>query len=277
MKKNFVNILENAVAGHDAHEETIRQRIIIRDDFKALIPPLNDEELSQLESNVLAEGIRDPLVIWPSGGYYVLIDGHNRFSLCQKHKLSFPFAQITFSDEEEARDWMIRNQLGRRNLSKEQLSYLRGLRYNREKSQGRRTDLTTLDHNDLPKNESTAAILACKIYNVSEATIKRDADFAAGVELIGTEDLKLKQEILNGKSTLSKKEIAAKAKEPSRGPNRSSVETSAKSLSSNQIIEIAFKYIQSETRSFDEVCQQLAEDPATIAPKEFFVRWNSTK
>lgn len=32
--------------------------------FQATIPPLTDEEFRQLEQNILADGIRDPLVVW---------------------------------------------------------------------------------------------------------------------------------------------------------------------------------------------------------------------
>lgn len=143
MSKDFSNLLGGAIANKQAGELNIRDRIIIREDLKALIPPLATEEIEQLESNILKEGVRDPLVIWPVGDSFVLVDGHNRFSVCQKHGLEFPFKKVNFKDEEEVRDWMIKNQLGRRNLSLEQQSYLRGLRYNREKSQGKRTDLTS--------------------------------------------------------------------------------------------------------------------------------------
>jgi len=39
--------------------------IVIDPEFKALIPPLSAEELAQLEANIVADGCRDPLVVWP--------------------------------------------------------------------------------------------------------------------------------------------------------------------------------------------------------------------
>ena len=36
----------------------------IDDEFKALIPPLSVDERAQLEANLLADGCRDPLVVW---------------------------------------------------------------------------------------------------------------------------------------------------------------------------------------------------------------------
>lgn len=81
--------------------------------FKTLIPPLAPEEFAQLEANIVGDGCRDPLVVW--GG--VLIDGHNRFDICQRHKIKFELRHVTFTDESAACVWIIRNQFGRRNLA----------------------------------------------------------------------------------------------------------------------------------------------------------------
>jgi ParB family chromosome partitioning protein len=87
-------------------------QITIDPEFKALIPPLAPEELAQLENNILAEGCRDPLVTWRG----ILIDGHNRFTICSKHGLEFQTVEREFEDRQAAELWMIQNQIGRRNL-----------------------------------------------------------------------------------------------------------------------------------------------------------------
>lgn len=92
----------------------------IRKDFKELIPPLSPEEFEQLEKNILEEGIRDPLVVWNG----VLIDGHNRYEIAKKHGLDYETVERDFYSEDEARAWIIQNQLGRRNLSKYDRSVL---------------------------------------------------------------------------------------------------------------------------------------------------------
>jgi hypothetical protein len=271
MSKDFSSLLGGAIANKKLDESNIRRRITIREDFKTLIPSLSTDELEQLEANIIKEGVRDPLIIWQVGESFVLVDGHNRFSLCQKHGLDFPFKQVEFKDDDDARDWMIKNQLGRRNLSPEQQSYLRGLRYNREKSQGKRTDLT-LDQSDLKSQTmSTAAVLA-KEYNVSEATIKRDGEFAEGIENIGKKNSQLKDEILKGKSKLSKKEIQSLGKKSSKS---SPVKpTESKKLSSNKVARIAYEYILSETRTIEEVGDSLDLQNPESNPEEFFRLWD---
>lgn len=86
-------------------------------EFEALIPPLADEEYRQLEENCLKEGIRDSLVVWDNDGEFVLIDGHNRYKIAQKHNLPYNHKRMEFPDRESVKRWIILNQFGRRNLS----------------------------------------------------------------------------------------------------------------------------------------------------------------
>lgn len=86
--------------------------IQIDPEFRKLIPALQSEEYQQLEQNILSDGCRDPLVLWND----TLIDGHNRFEICQRHNIVFNVVQKDFPDRHEAKLWMLRNQLGRRNL-----------------------------------------------------------------------------------------------------------------------------------------------------------------
>jgi hypothetical protein len=88
--------------------------IFIADEFKTLIPPLAPEEYAQLEANILAEGCRDPLTIWDD----VLLDGHNRYEICQKHGIPFATVQTTtIQSYDDAILWIVQNQLGRRNIT----------------------------------------------------------------------------------------------------------------------------------------------------------------
>ena len=83
-------------------------------EFQALIPPLAADELAQLERNLVADGCREPLVVWRG----VLLDGHNRHAICTR--LAIPFATVEVVGVETRADaalWIIRNQLGRRNLT----------------------------------------------------------------------------------------------------------------------------------------------------------------
>ena len=88
--------------------------IVVNEDLKAYIDPLTADEYESLERSLLAEGCRDALVLWGD----VLVDGHNRYGLCQKHNLPFKTIQSTrFQTLEDVHLWMIDQHLGRRSVS----------------------------------------------------------------------------------------------------------------------------------------------------------------
>lgn len=91
--------------------------ITIDPEFSSLIPPLTDEEYDGLEKSVAEEGCRDALVIWNHDGKQILIDGHNRYRICQKHGIEFKTIEKEFENRNKVKAWMAITQLGRRNLS----------------------------------------------------------------------------------------------------------------------------------------------------------------
>ena len=90
------------------------KNIIVNEELKAYIDPLTPEEFESLERSILAEGCRDALVLWGE----VLIDGHNRYAICQAYGLPFQVTQSTlFKSMEDVHLWMIDQHLGRRSVS----------------------------------------------------------------------------------------------------------------------------------------------------------------
>ena len=89
-------------------------------DFRDAIQPLSPEELAQLEANIQAHGCRDPLVTWNG----LIVDGHHRYEICQRHNIPFQTVAMEFPDRASAKIWMLHNQLGRRNLNDYQRSEL---------------------------------------------------------------------------------------------------------------------------------------------------------
>jgi len=178
-------------------------KIKVEKDLKDLITPLSKEEFKQLESNIIAEGCRDPLVVWHKGPKYILVDGHNRFNICQRHNIPFSIKKVKFENEDEVKLWMLNNQLGRRNLNPEQLSYYRGLKYlGLKRKHGGFANVKSKGQNEL----STAEVLSQE-FKISESTIKRDAKFAEGLEIVAKSNPELKNDILNGVAKFKKNDI----------------------------------------------------------------------
>ena len=168
------------------------QELQIDEEFKSLIPPLSSEEYNQLEENIKLEGCRDPLVIW--NGF--IIDGHHRYSICSKYNIDFKTEDYTNSLEnrDEVIEWMLDNQLGKRNSHPNLMSYMRGRKYLQRKNSRGQND---------PAGR-TREILS-KELNVSEATIKRDAKFAQAVDTLSD----FKNEICTGQTQRTKQEIVS--------------------------------------------------------------------
>lgn len=88
------------------------KKLKIDPEFKNLIPPLSDEEYKQLRENLIEEGCRDSLVAWNE----TILDGHNRYEICTEYNIPFSVDEMDFETRDEALEWMIKNQFGRRNL-----------------------------------------------------------------------------------------------------------------------------------------------------------------
>lgn len=90
--------------------------IKIDPEFKSLIPPLTQEEYNQLEQNIIKETNPDSIVLLTWNG--TLIDGHNRYEICQKHNIQFKAVEKNgFADRDDVKVWIIQNQFGRRNIN----------------------------------------------------------------------------------------------------------------------------------------------------------------
>ena len=147
-------------------------------DIQNLIMPLRDEEKAQLEANLVAEGCRDALVIWQEEG--ILLDGHHRYEICERRGLPYATMAISLPDMDTAKIWIIRNQRGRRNLTPEQQSYLRGTEY--QLTRGRRGGDKKSKGNSYPLMD-TASQLAAE-HKVSAKTIKNDAAFTRAIDTL---------------------------------------------------------------------------------------------
>ena len=91
------------------------ESLIVDPEFAAIIPPLTEEELSALETSLVAGGCRDALVVWHD--HDILLDGHNRLAICRKQGIEYRTASVALPDRASAKVWIITNQFARRNLT----------------------------------------------------------------------------------------------------------------------------------------------------------------
>lgn len=151
--------------------------LVIDAECKQIIPALQPGELAELEQSLIKEGCRDALVIW--AGQNILLDGHHRYELCQKHNIPFRTVEMEFNSREDAMVWVIQNQFARRNINAYQRSVL-ALKLEEifaRKAKERQATSTGGAHPQLKQNSAEAAIDTreelAKVARVSHDTIAR--------------------------------------------------------------------------------------------------------
>lgn len=186
--------------------------IKINVDFENLIPKLTLDQFTQLEENMVKEGrARNPLVIWK--GHDVLVDGHNRLRVLKAHpELGWTFFEQEFSDEDEIKDWIIRNALGTRNLTEMQITELRGRLYNMRKSTLGGDRKSNPKKKDLKNSKVGMSHSIAKELGVSHATIELAGNFVDGLDAAEAVSPGFRNDVLTGAVKAQKQEIAAMRK-----------------------------------------------------------------
>ena len=221
-------------------------------EFRDLIPPLNEEELKLLEESLAADGCESPLIVWNG----VIVDGHNRYAICRKHEIPFSIQEKDFSSRDEAMLWMLRNQLGRRNLNNYQ-----------------RVELV-LKFEPLVKNAAEQRMMAGKAANpvptlaqgqtkgktrdhLSEAAGVSHGTFAKAKKLVQSADEETKRELRAGKVTVNRAYTELLEKEHEGETKICEHCKQEKPLS-------AFS-IPSNRRSFSSVCRDCEKEISAVA------------
>lgn len=118
---------------------------VVLPEMAELLPPLTGEQFATLEADLLKNGCYSPIIVNED---MVIIDGHNRQRLCEKHGLSYQMAVFSFEDLLEAKQWALDTQKGRRNLDKWELGKIAlklkpDIEARARANQGTRSDLLT--------------------------------------------------------------------------------------------------------------------------------------
>jgi ParB-like chromosome segregation protein Spo0J len=90
-----------------------KSAVKIDKEFAKLMPILTPDEFSQLEQNIKTVGRAiNPLMVWEEED--LLIDGHNRYAICEKLSLPYTVETLSFPNRAAVMSWIITNDNGRR-------------------------------------------------------------------------------------------------------------------------------------------------------------------
>lgn len=171
--------------------------LTIIDELKILLDPLDVKSYAELERSILAEGVRDAIVVWKEKS--AVIDGHNRYEIAKKNNIPFKTEERSFPDIDGVKNWIIRNQIGRRNLTPDRFTYFLGKIFIAEKM-----------------NAPTTAIAAATVaadHGVSPKTVLRAESVTKGIDLLSKiKGINEANKQLSGDGVLSKADVAVVGK-----------------------------------------------------------------
>lgn len=208
------------------HEKNIE----IDPELEKVLPPLSKEDYQMLEQSLLQNGFMHhstKIQLWcppeeeendngehPAKSY--IIDGHNRYRICQKHNIDLPswcFEWLCFDTKEEVKKYIYENQLARRNLTpiqkisiaeqyrsiyekqaKENQSLGGGDKKSEDYQKSVESNLTQAV--DKKRNPTTDDKLS-KIAGIKATTYKM------GAKVLKSDDEDLKKRVLSGETTIS--------------------------------------------------------------------------
>ena len=187
------------------------EQLKIDPEFEQVIPPLTKEEYYQLEENILDDGrIMMPIAVWGD----IIVDGHNRYRIAREYgDIPFSTTQLDFASRYEAIAWICKNQLGRRNLSDEQKTYLLGKRYSVEKQIEKQRDengrFAPGGQNDHLEEKLKTSERIAKEIGKSEKHVRRAEQYAQALDLADSICPGIKKDVLSGFINITNKDVIA--------------------------------------------------------------------
>jgi len=229
--------------------------LIIDSEFKNLIPPMKPEEFKGLKESIMNNGydILYPVVIWNS----IIIDGHNRYSICKEFNIEFSVSEKEFDNRFEVINWIINNQLNRRSMTNEQRNYLIGKRYQEEKKEenrpkkGNSAPLITMRPTDSKIEEKLA-----EKYKVSPGTVRKAEKYANAIDEVANNASINPYKILGREIKATRKDIVELSQKPA-DLQKEIIEKVEKKEIPN--IKTALKEIEDKV-IFGEIKEELGEE-----------------
>lgn len=110
-----------AVVANGQNENSDKEKSLARlrelhvdPDLKSLLPKQSQETVTLLTESICREGCRDPIVVDENNN---VLEGHTRLGICLKYNTPAEVIVVKLRDGQTREEWIIENQLARRNLN----------------------------------------------------------------------------------------------------------------------------------------------------------------
>jgi len=203
--KNIMQDLTIDNYGSGISMDSKTEKLTLEKEFKDLIPKISLDEYKRLEESILEEGVRDRIVVWEKDGKKTILDGHNRYNICQEHGIDFKIKKMKFKNKYEVVDWICRNQWVRIISSSEQKAYLIHKMYENEKKKSAGNPHTKKVNGATVAPLKTRKKIAEKT-KVSERSVDAAHKYGKAVDTVHESGLD-RNEILAGEVDATQKDI----------------------------------------------------------------------
>lgn len=170
--------------------------IVINADLQILLRRLSKDEQDALTESIKRHGVLEPLITWKTDR--TLVDGHHRYEVCRElhgEDCEVPCIEMEFDDLNAATEFMLRKQLGRRNLNDAERIYIALQLTELTRTKGKENQRAGgKGLANLPKVNTRAAV--AEMAQVSERTVGK-----AKKVLESTNEV-IKSAMLSGKTTI---------------------------------------------------------------------------
>lgn len=206
-----------------------------------VLPELSNADYKALEHSLLTEGYKGaPIMVWGD----VIVDGHNRYKICNKHNIPYEVKSVEFESKEEAIIWMVKQQLGRRSLTTLQRIEIVEKYRPFYKKKAKKNQLS-----GLKQNQSTVSQNSSKRTEPIDvrAELAKDADvstdtYSKGVKILESGNEELINATINGQKSINKAfNELKKSADTDKSDNTSDSDNELKDLKEVQRKDVAQK------------------------------------
>lgn len=222
----------------------MEEKFRIDPELNDVLPELSEEDYTALEKSLLSDGYKGaPIMVWGD----VIVDGHNRYEICNKHHIPYEVKKIDFENKEEAIRWMVRQQLGRRNLSPiQRISISEKYRPFYEEKAKKNKSINGGNKKSDSQNSSTPVLEEQKIdvrAKLAELAYVSTDTYSRGKKILDSGNKELIEQTLKGEKTINKayNELKASQKKESDEKKVHDNKSELQDLKENKRKEVAKK------------------------------------
>lgn len=205
-----------------------------------VLPDLSDEDYKALEQSLLTDGFKGaPIMVWGD----IIVDGHNRYEICQRHNIQYEVKSIEFESKKEAIVWMARQQLGRRNLTPMQRIkivenyrpfYTNKAKENKSSNGGDKKSELKNSATPIPKSKK----IDVRAELAKDANVSTDT-YSKGMKILNSGNEELISQTMNGEKSINKAYNELKGVQKSKDSSISSMKSELQNLKDTRRKEVA--------------------------------------